>query len=404
MDGDEKPDHVQRDAVVDFDIYHPASRDSFYDRWLALAHDHDRSLVWTARNGGHWIALRGPDIHEIYADHLHFSAEVQAVPRLQLEEGEPRGLPTTLDPPEHGRYRALINPEFGRSVIAAVEGDIRALTIQLIESVRAQGHCEFVNDFARRLPLQVFMRLVDLPEDDRQMLSRWTDGMTRPTEGPEAALACFASLMDYIKPVIHERWDHPGDDMISKVVNRLVDGRRLTENEALGLTFQLVVAGLDTVASLLGFVMLHLARNGDNRQQLARNRDLIPRAVDEFIRRFPIVTMTRLVRHDYVFRDAELKAGDLVMIPSMLNNLDENVHGDPLRVDFDRPSGSMTTFGNGVHRCPGANLARLELKVTLEEWLRRIPDFEPGVDQFLFSQGVVGALDALPLRWPVAPH
>ena len=356
-----RPEHVDRELVVDFDIYNPAHTQDFYARWLDLRGSSPHPIVWTPRNGGHWIALRSDAIQKIYADHAHFSVEVQAVPLMEIDPSLPKGLPTTVNPPEHGVYRAIINPNFTRSSIAELEPHIRALTVELIEGFRASGSCEFVEDFARRLPLGVFMRWVNLPAQDREKLARLTDEIARPVNGPEQALAAYASMMEYLRPVVQSRRDHPGDDMLSRVVNHPVAGRPMTEMEALGMCFQLVVAGLDTVASILGFVMLHLAKHPEQRRQLRNDPAIVAPAVEEFLRRFPIVTMTRLVRQNIVFADTKLRADDLIMIPSMLSNLDEAIHDDPLKVDFARALGRITTFGAGPHFCPGANLARVEL-------------------------------------------
>lgn len=188
--------------------------------------------------------------------------------------------------------------------------------------------------------------------------------------------------------------------MLSHVVHAQIDGRTLTPDEALGACTHLMVAGLDTVSSLLGFVMMFLARNPAHRHALAANPARIPGAVQELVRRFPLVIMSRQVRADLTMHGVALKQGDMIAVPSMLYNLDESEYPDPLAVDWERRVPTNCTFGNGVHRCPGAVLGRNEVAITLEEWLKRIPDFSiPEGEDIPVKGGIVATVERLPLRW-----
>jgi cytochrome P450 len=197
------------------------------------------------------------------------------------------------------------------------------------------------------------------------------------------------------------RRENPGEDLLSKIATTLIDGRPITESEALGAATHLVGAGLDTVASLLGFVMLHLARHPEQRRVLVAEPAKIPAAAQELIRRFPLVVMAREVRADGAYLGTELKKGEMVAIPSPFYNLDPEVYADPLTVDWDRPIKGLCTFGHGVHRCPGAVLGRSELIIVLEEWLSRIPEFEVAAGTEVPVQGgIVAKVLSLPLTWP----
>ncbi len=161
-----------------------------------------------------------------------------------------------------------------------------------------------------------------------------------------------------------------------------------------------MLAGLDTVVNFLGFAMMHMARSPDQRRELVAQPELIPEAVEELLRRFPIVTMAREVVGDFEYRGVFLKKGDMIATPTPLGGIDDQANACPMDVDFHRQTREHVTFGNGSHRCPGAFLARAEIRITLEEWLRRIPEFEiePG-HPISFTPGGVAVVDALPLLW-----
>ena len=393
------PPHIPPELVVDFDLYDPPGADTdFHAPWKALQ-DRSPDIVWTTANGGHWIALRGKPIHEIFEDYEHFSSKVIIVPR---ERGDKiKVLPTTLDPPAHRPYRALLNAGLSPRVIREMEPSVRALVIDTIESFRARGHCEFISEFAEILPISIFMRLVNLPVGDALTLKPWADQINRPdgSVSPEEVMARFA---DYLRPHVQARKADPGTDLLSQLVTTPVNGAPLCEAEALELCSQILIGGMDTVVSFLGFMMAFLARSPGPRRQLIENPALIHGAVEEFLRRFPIVQNGRLVVSDYVFHGVQMKAGEVVIMPGVLHGLDEREHDNPLEVDFHRKHPAHSTFGSGAHRCPGAMLARAELRITLEEWLPRIPDFEiaPG-ERVEMQGGIVGCVTRLPLRWDV---
>jgi cytochrome P450 len=174
----------------------------------------------------------------------------------------------------------------------------------------------------------------------------------------------------------------------------------MSRHEALQLCSQVLIAGLDTVVNFLGFAMLHLATHHELRDRLAAEPALIPAAVNELLRRSPIVTIGREVRQDIAFAGVQLKAGDMVMAPTALHGLDPRANERPDEVDLKRREPAHSTFGHGDHKCPGAHLARTELVISIEEWLARVPDvtLAPGAE-VTFSGGLVGCVDALPLVW-----
>jgi cytochrome P450 len=317
------------------------------------------------------------------------------------ESNEHHGLlPLFLDPPAQKPYRALIVKAFVPRRIQTMEDSIRRKAVSLIEQFRREGRCEFIEEFARKLPIGVFLDLIQVSDKDGARLTYLAEQFNRPTElTPPQVMAAFA---DYLRPLLAERRGQGSDELLTTIASGSVDERPLTELEAIQVATLVMLAGLDTVASFLGFMMLFLAENPGHRRQLIDDPDSIPGAVGELLRRFPIVTVTRTVTKDMVYNGQKLMAGDLIVTPSILHGLDDDEFKDPRHVDFSRPlrPGSDSTFGGGPHHCPGQGLGRLELKVVLEEWLARIPDFAiANRSEVGMRSGIVASIERLPLCW-----
>lgn len=391
------PTHVPRELIVDLDVYNPAALgEDFHAAWVRIQKTAKRPLVWSPRYGGHWIAMGGEDILNIYRDHERFSSAANTVPPSTSRK--PLGA-LHMDPPQHAPFRAFLNDGLSPKVVRGLAPGVRTLAIELIDSFKPRGGCEFIGEFANVLPLTVFLNLVDLPLADRNMLAGWASAATHET-GVQKRDAASRAIRDYLVPVILERRRGLGEDMLSRIVHAKVDGRSLTNDEAVAACTHLLIAGLDTVSSMLGFVMRFLASNPDHRLLLIREPERIPSAVKELIRRFPLVVMAREVRADTDFQGVTLKGGDMIVIPTMLFNLDERQYPDPLAVEWDRPVLGTCTFGAGVHRCPGAALGLREVAIALEEWLIRIPEFHVDESQpITVNGGIVATIDRLPLRW-----
>lgn len=393
------PDHVPEDRIVDIDIYMPPGlvEHGFHKAWSDLA-AHNPPVVWTARNEGHWIALGGEALHEVQSDAERFSSRVIVLPK---SIGEQHGLiPTTIDPPQHRPYRQLLNAHLNPATIRGLSESIRATAIELIEGFAARGHCNFTAEFAEQFPIRVFMALVDIDASEAPKIRHWAECMTRP--GMDMTFEQGkAAFFEYLAPLVDARRAHPGADMLSGMLNADIGGRTLTRDEALSLSTQVLVAGLDTVVNVLGFIMCELAVNAGLRADLrARGADTLP-VVNELFRRFGLVSIAREVRHDTEFYGVHLKAGDMIAIPTQVHGLDPAVNPDPLVIDPARKRARHSTFGSGAHMCPGQELARKEVAITLEEWLKRIPDFAIGAQSDLSPvPGIVGALRRVELVWP----
>jgi cytochrome P450 len=392
------PAHVPARLVFDFDVYNAAAPDEDFHLALKRLHEPDvPEVFWTPRQGGHWVLTRGEDIHKVFADYEHFSNHALTVPH-STQPPVPM-YPIFLDPPEHTKYRALLNPWFSPKAVAGLETKARALAVRLIEELKPRGRCDFVTEFAQHLPIQVFMSIVNVPASDREKLLEWADGMVRP-EKREDVHETIKHIFAYASQKIAERRANPGDDLITKLTQAQIDGQPMTHEEVMGMVSLVLIGGMDTVVSAMSFSANFLARSPRHRRQLLERPELIPKAVDELLRRFPVVNQGRLVAKDIEIKGAPMKAGDMVLMPTTLHGLDDRQFPNPLEVDFDRPTPIHSTFGNGPHRCPGSNLGRTELKIFLQEWLPRIPEFRHDPNGKVgMSSGVNATIYRLPLVW-----
>ncbi len=390
------PPHVPPERVVDVDLYRmPGARDDLHAPWKALQDTVQGGIVWTPHNGGHWIVTRGRDIARIYADHENYSSNITIVPR---EFGERFPLrPTTVDPPDHRRFRLRINAALTPAVVRTVEPTIRRVIVESVERVRLTGRCEFISECAVALPIAVFMHLANLPVDAAAALPGYAEDPN--SEGPHAGVPVMDRFAAFLRPWVAGRRAHPGDDLISCLLTHAADQASLTDDEAVDVAVALLTGGLDTVVSCLGLMMAFLARHPEQRRDLVRDPSLVRPAVAEMLRRFPIMTKARLVKRDQSIDGVCIKAGDMIVLPP-LHGLDDREFPDPLTVDFHRPPAPHSTFGNGVHRCPGAHLSQIEMEIVLRAWLARIPEFEVDPDNPpTMRSGILGAMLQLGLRW-----
>jgi len=393
------PGHIPKHLIRDFNIYTPPGLDDDFRRaWATLLQEDDSCpLVWTPANEGHWLPTRSSIIEEVLTDYSRFSSRSIILPKSHSAD---HGLlPTTIDPPEHHFYRKTLNHTMAPASVNAMGNDIRTIVTSLIDDFVEKGECNFTRDFADILPIRVFLSMMDLPEDDIPQTKYWTDQLIRP-DGSISFADALQNLKDYIAPYVDQRMGQDGTDMLSRMINTETNGRRLTREEAIKLSIQVFIAGVDTVVNLLGFVFLFLARSESHRRQISQGEVSVADAVEEILRRFPLVTVAREVTEDMTFHGVQLKAGDMIAAPTPLAGMDNSFTPNAVDVEFERKQGNSLTFGRGAHTCPGKNLARVELRIAIEEWLKRIPDFQVDESSSVsFSSGIVGVVNELKLRW-----
>jgi cytochrome P450 len=395
-----KPPHVPAELVVDFDFYDiPGSADDVQAAYFAVQ-QRAPDIFWTPRNGGHWVATRAEDILVMQKDSQRFSCRQISLPPMPPET--PRQIPLELDPPEHALYRRPLMQALQPGIVAKLEESVHGVTVQTIEALAPKGECEFIEDFAKVLPIQVFLRLVNLPIEDKDYLLPIAEAAVR---GRDAATRGKAQqdMGAYLYKWVVERRETPGDDLLTKLVNVQIGDDRISLEESLSYAVLVLFGGLDTVAGMLGFFAQFLATHEAHRRQLVERLDddgFVKKAIEEIIRRHGIANTARVVTHDFDYKGIGFKADDRVLPPNLLVGVDDRLNPDPLKVDFDRQGGIHAAFGNGAHACPGAILARRELRIFVKEWLSRIPDFQikPGTKPIL-ATGMVNGILRLDLVW-----
>ncbi|MGE4307205.1 MAG: cytochrome P450 [Novosphingobium sp.] len=395
------PDNVPADRVFDFDIYRdvPAER-SFHEYRREIMASAPHPLMWTPHNGGHWVVLRAELSDTVLSDYERFSNHTVLVPKETAGEAY-RLIPLSLDPPQHRPFRNLLNENLGPKPLKPMEQVIVDLTVSLIEGFRLNGRCNFTHEFAEQLPVRIFMGIVDLPLEDLPKLKHLADQYTRP-DGSIPLDQVEQHFREYLRPVIAARRVSPGADMISRMINGEVGGRPLSDVEAENICIQVLVGGLDTVVNMLGFTFSYLAVDHELRRTIAGDPSRIDDALLEFFRRFPVVSSAREVMRDQEFEGVRLKAGDMVMAPTVVVAMDDAMNDNPLEFRLGRKARQHSTFGKGSHTCPGAHLARMEMKIVLREWFARIPEFRLADETPLrYSNGIVGSVKPFVLTWEV---
>lgn len=356
----------------------------------------DVAADWTV-----WYVLTGAGAREVLGNPELFSSR-HVTPITHVEDH--RWIPLELDPPEHTKYRHLLNAKFGPKQVAMMEPAIRARAAELIESFAGKDSCEFVADFGQLFPTSIFIELFGLPVDDMATFVDWIHGLDRK-HSPGAGAATPRALaqraiQQYLGEVIAQRRIDPRDDLISYLIGCEVDGRPLTDAEMQEMCFLLYLAGLDTVTGVLGFTFKHLATNPDHRQAIRETPGRLDTFLEECLRYYAVIASQRVVTRDAGLGGCPMKAGDRVVVSISASERDPAEHPDADRFDIDRMPNRHIAFGAGPHRCLGSHLARLELKIALEEWHKRIPDYRVAPDAELTQHvGGVARLHALPLVW-----
>jgi cytochrome P450 len=326
-------------------------------------------------------------------------------------------IPLNVDPPEHAKYRKILDPLFAPRRMDAQEADITERVNHFIDEFADRGECNFSEEFAELLPSSVFLGLMGLPWDELDALLHMRDGILRAERiDPNAMFdgdarmavmrATGQEIYTYFDNVCSERQAHPTDDILSHLVTVEIDGEKLSREEILDICFLFLIAGLDTVSDSLTCFYAFLANHPEHRRQLVSDPALIPNAVEELLRwESPVPSgVPRIATQDTELPNGlQIPEGSAVMVSYGAANIDAAEYADPFAVRFDRETNRHIAFGAGVHRCLGSHLARRELRIALREWHQRIPDYEikPGHEDLQYAPGLRSVRD-LTLVWPVS--
>jgi hypothetical protein len=363
-------------------------------------------IAHTDRRGSNWLPTRYEDVTAIAHDIEHFSSlKVAVIPFGPEEDGERQleyGLPPiSSDPPLHTWTRRLLLPWFSHQRVESYVALTRELCQGLLADFVETGRADAAVDYAQQIPVRVIARILGVSSEMSDSFTGWVrdvlefaDDPARRSHGTEQLLGYFVAQLDL-------RRRSPGDDLLSELLHTEVDGAPLDDGIILGMAALVLIAGVDTTWSAIGSSLWHLATHPEDRERLVAQPDLMPTAMEELLRAFAPVTMARVVTADLEFGGCPMKEGDKVLMNFPAANRDPEVFDRPDAVVLDRAHNRHVAFGSGIHRCAGSNLARMELRVALEEWLHAIPSFalEEG-REISWAGGQVRGPRLLPVVFP----
>jgi cytochrome P450 len=369
---------------------------------------------------GFWSLTKYEDLQKIYRDARGYSSERYGTGLPSSRETEvgqtgeqaPPGqrangtMLVITDPPRHDGLRRLFRTPFLPRPITLMESRACAIAAEIVDEVAPAGRCDFVLDVATRLPMAIICEMMEIPRADWGRMFKWGN-MALGHEDPEFQVGNaaetqrqgFAGLAEYCFKLAHARRRHPGNDLISLIANGEIEGEKLTDPEVSFNCQMFVIAGLETTRNAISGGMLELIRTRQL-ERLAADRSLMPTAVEEILRwTSPITHLLRTAMRDGEIRGRRIREGDWVVLWNASANRDEDVFPDAERFDVARKPNYHLAFGFGEHFCLGAHLARLELRMALDQVMRRIPDIELDGEVQRLSSNLVAGIKHMPVRF-----
>ncbi|HLU74287.1 MAG TPA: cytochrome P450 [Nonomuraea sp.] len=360
-------------------------------------------IARTERFGGGWLPTRYEDVAAIAYDTERFSSRAIIMgnyrPPLDLA---PVGStpPISSDPPFHHDARKLLLPAFTKTKVAKREAAARAYCHSLIDAFEGRDVVDAARDYAQHIPVRVISDMLGFPPEDgprfRVFIEHALEGVNLP---PDDRMANMQELFDYLYEQIHDHLENPRDDLTTYLIEAELYGRKLEPEHVSGTMALLLIAGIDTTWSAIGASLWHLAKTPADRERLVAEPELLPTAMEEFLRAYAPVTMARLVKEDMHWNGVDMKADDWILLSFPAANRDPAQFDRADEVIIDREVNRHAAFGLGIHRCLGSHLARMELRVALEVWLERVPSFTlADPDGVTWSSGQVRGPRTLPIR------
>jgi cytochrome P450 len=384
------------DWVHDFDHTDPRWTENPYAIWDELRAA--GAVVHTDRFLGCYMPTTFEAVKQIAYDTEHFSSR-----RVVVRDVRPDVIPSppiTSDPPEHKPAKQLLLPAFTPDAVEKLEPKVRAICNELIDEFVEEGGCDAAARYSRHIPVRTIAHMLGIPETDSDRFIKWIHEVLELGIKDQTILAkAIQEMSVYFAGHIEHRKRHPTSDLISTLMNaRDKDGQPLLDAHVLGSLRLLLIAGIDTSWSAIGAALWHLAKTPGDRERLIAEPELMPTAIEEFLRAFAPVTMAREVMKETEIGGCPIKPGNMVLLSFPAANRDPTVFPDADKVVIDRKQNPHAAFGLGIHRCVGSNLARMEMTVAIEQWLKRIPDFRlDPAGKVAWSEGTVRGPRQLPM-------
>jgi cytochrome P450 len=394
------------DWATDYDIFDRAYVADPYGIWDELR---ERCpIAHTERWGGSWLPTTYADVTEIARDIDNFPSG-NGISVLPPPDGSGPGAnpilasgvpPISADPPLHTWTRRLILPTMSPQRVDEYEVFTRSLCVQLVDGFLERGHGDAAAEYAQQIPVRVIGHILGVPDSMAPVFTEWVRDVLEFAHDAERRMRGISGIIQYLQGALDERVANPTDDFISELLNAEHDGQPIERPVVMGMCALLLIAGIDTTWSSIGSAMWHLATHPDDRRRLATEPGLMPTAIEELLRAYSPVTMARRLSHDVNFNGCPMKAGDRVLMNFPAANRDPAAFPDADKVVLDRQINRHVAFGAGIHRCAGSNLARMELRVAIEEFLRRIPDFDLDPNgEVTWAGGQVRGPRTVPIRF-----
>jgi cytochrome P450 len=392
------PEHPPvTDWIHDFDHTDPHWTENPFPIWDAVR-SHG-PVVHTERFLGCYLPITYQAVKEIAYDTEHFSSRRVVVRDVRPEITQPSP-PITSDPPEHKPAKQLLLPPFTPDAMKKLEPRVRAICNELIDDFIADGRCDAAARYTKHIPVRAIASMLGIPETDGDLFIRWIHEILElGIRDEDVLMGAVHEMSGYFTEHIELRKKHPTDDLISTLMNaKDRDGQPLSDKHVLGSLRLLLIAGIDTTWSAIGSSLWHLARTPPDRERLIAEPELMPIAIEELLRAYSPVTMAREVMKETTISGCPVKPGNMVLLSFPAANRDPAVFPDADKVVIDRKENRHAAFGLGIHRCVGSNLARMEMTVAIEEWLKRIPDFRlDPAGKVRWSEGTVRGPRQLPI-------
>lgn len=396
-----KPDHVPDSLFVPGNIWETMG-DNPHQRLRDLAAGRDIIFLQCHNHQGHspngtWLAASAEANRQILMNTDSFPSSGATIFGKIL--GEHVFFPVEIDPPQHAKYRALLAPFFKPTAINALSDSITRRVDDLLDTIIPNGRCEFNSEFARILPATIFLDIMGLPQERAQDFLEWArEAMDQKTDA-DAKVAAMRRIRDYLAGEIERRKSAPTDNsLLSAYALGEIDGRPLTMDESVGGAMVLFLAGLDTVANLLGWIVFQLAKDPGMQAELRNRPERQPKVLEELLRFYSPVTLSRRAAMDAEVCGVSIKAGDTVCCSMTLASRDDNEFENPDILDIEQPPRRHLVFGYGPHTCIGMHLARLEAKIVLDRWFARTSEFQ--LDGPVPTRGAnVLGIETLPITW-----
>ena len=386
------------DWVNDFDHTDPAWTENPFPIWDELRAA--SPVVHTDRFNGCYLPTTYQAVREIANDTEHFSSRRVIVRDERPEVTRNAAPPITSDPPEHKPAKQLLLPPFTPDAMKKLEPRVRAICNELIDEFIADGECDAAARYTKYIPVRAIAHMLGIPESDSDLFIKWIHMILELSIKDESTLMqAVQEMTAYFAAHIEARKQHPTDDLITTLMSaKDRDGQPLDDSHVLGSLRLLLIAGIDTTWSAIGSSLWHLAKTPSDRERLTAEPELIPTAVEELLRAYSPVTMAREVMKETTISGCPVKPGNMVLLSFPAANRDPAMFPDADKVVIDRKENRHAAFGLGIHRCVGSNLARMEMVVAIEEWLKRIPEFRlDPAGQVTWSQGTVRGPRQLPV-------